>query len=184
MCDATRAVETVLAAPVPDADGASSPQAPASPELSLALTALVERGAGWLSAHRAAEPRAMVCRDALSDSRSLVLSAANGKRRKREPKGRAELVLGLDGQDAVNAASCSCRVEGTRRALRHAAREVARHKSKPSVRVCAHPNAGKHDPAELEVSLELDAGKPIEDLVSATMRLFDDVVAEAAAHAR
>jgi len=176
-------VETLVAEPAANADdaGLTSPRAL---ELSLALTALVERGAGWLSAHGASEPRAMVCRDALSGSISLVFSAGNGKRRKRDPRGRAELALVLDAQDAVSGASCLCRVEGTRRALRHTAREVERHKARPSVRVRAHADAGKHDPAELDVSLELDARKPIEDLVSTTMRLLDDVVAEAAAHSR
>ena len=184
MCDATRAVETLLDAPAPPDDDAGGPATPRSPELSLALTALVGRGASWLSAHGAADPRVVVSRDAISGSTSLLFSASNGKRRKREPRGRAELALSLDAQDAVTGASCVCRVDGTRRALRHAARELERSKARPSVRVAAHPNAGKHDPAELEVTLQLDADKPIEDLVSATMRLLDDVVAEAAAHAR
>jgi hypothetical protein len=184
MCDATRAVETLLAPFASSADDVSNPVDPRSLELSLALTALVERGKSWLSAHGAADPRVVVSRDALSRSTSLLLSAANGKRRKREPHGRAELALSLDAQDAVTSASCVCRVDGTRRALRHAARELERSKARPSVRVAAHPNAGKHDPADLEVTLRLDPQKPIEDLVSAAMRLLDDVVTEAAAHAR
>jgi hypothetical protein len=73
-------------------------------------------------------------------------------------------------------------VHGRRKQLRHVARRATKAaKRVESLSLSQTPEADKKDPATLTVVARLDAGEPIEELVSHSMRLLDNLVVEAAA---
>ena len=152
------------------------------PALTLSAGELVERASGWLEAHQARDPACELRQRVDGDAnRSLVLSASPPKERRGDPAARMMLSLALDGLDTVALATCELTVVDRRRALRRARRNLPGKLKGAEMLICQHPDGGKHDPAELRLTLQLDPELPVEDLISRGMRLLDDLTAEVVA---
>jgi hypothetical protein len=153
--------------------------------LTLAAGDLVERGLAWLETYGAADVSAELRQRFRTDGPAgvaLCLHASIAATGKETQPAQAAIHVELDERDVPVAASCELTVHGRRKQLRHVARRATKAaKRVEQLSLSQTPEADKKDPATLTVVARLDAAEPIEELVSHSMRLLDNLVVEAAA---
>jgi hypothetical protein len=170
--------------------GASEP----SLDWSLAARELARRSLRWLEVHEAGlraerhggalapvvELRTRLRVDGEAQ-RSLVVECRRAVVAD-DPPATLQLRLHLDERDHVEAAHAALTVRGRRKPLRHVGRGLRKPFPKTrTVTIEQEPDGGKHDPASLRIAVELDASKPVEELISDGLRMLEALVSEAVA---
>jgi hypothetical protein len=161
---------------------------------SLAARDLARRALRWLDVHEAglrAERRGAALAPLVELRSTLQLHGelthslyVECRRKVNEPDPPAELRLRLelDELDHVRSAAAALVVSGRRKPLKRMARKLGKPFTKArSATLEQDLEAGKHDLAFLTFTLELDAGEPVEKLISHGLRLLETLVSEAVA---